>query len=384
MGTVTLFLCGDVMTGRGIDQILPYPSNPILYEPYMRSAKGYVALAERVSGPLPRSAEFSYIWGDMLAELERIAPDARIINLETAVTTAPDYWQFKGINYRMHPGNIPCITAARVDCCVLANNHVMDWGYTGLRETLRVLNAAGIATAGAGNDEREAAAPAVITLPGKGRVLVFAYGATTSGIPFEWAATTQRPGVNLLPDLSPTTAQAVSGQIHAWRQPGDIVVVSVHWGANWGYEIPVAQTRFAHALVDSEAVDILYGHSSHHVKAFEVYQGKLILYGCGDFLNDYEGIEGYEAYRDDLSLMYLPSIDVGTGRLVSLRLVPTRIRNFRVNRASSNDTRWLESVLNREGRRFSTQVSIRPDGSLMLAGLAENSPATGCREDDKP
>ena len=43
-----LFLCGDVMTGRGIDQALPHPSNPILYEPYIRDARDYVDLAERV------------------------------------------------------------------------------------------------------------------------------------------------------------------------------------------------------------------------------------------------------------------------------------------------------------------------------------------------
>jgi len=47
-------------------------------------------------------------------------------------------------------------------------------------------------------------------------------------------------------------------------------------------------------------VDIVHGHSSHHVKGIEVHRGKLILYGCGDFIDDYEGIKGYEAFRDDL------------------------------------------------------------------------------------
>ncbi|MFZ5772705.1 MAG: poly-gamma-glutamate biosynthesis protein, partial [Thermodesulfobacteriota bacterium] len=56
---ITLFLCGDVMTGRGIDQVLPHPSEPVLYESYMRSAAGYVQLAEEKNGPLARPVDFS-------------------------------------------------------------------------------------------------------------------------------------------------------------------------------------------------------------------------------------------------------------------------------------------------------------------------------------
>jgi poly-gamma-glutamate synthesis protein (capsule biosynthesis protein) len=140
---MTLFLCGDVMTGRGIDQVLPHPGDPVLHEGYATSALDYVALAERANGPIPRPAEFAYVWGDALAEWARIAPDLRIINLETAVTTRDDWQRGKGIHYRMHPANVPCLTAAAIDCCVLANNHVLDWGYAGLAETLQTLRRAG-------------------------------------------------------------------------------------------------------------------------------------------------------------------------------------------------------------------------------------------------
>lgn len=127
------------MTGRGIDQILPHPCDPQLYEPYMTDARGYVDIAESANGPIKRPVSFSYIWGDALVELDRINPDLRFIILETSVTTSDDYWKGKGINYRMSPKNIECLTAARIDCCSLANNHVLDWGYTGLDETLKVL-----------------------------------------------------------------------------------------------------------------------------------------------------------------------------------------------------------------------------------------------------
>jgi poly-gamma-glutamate capsule biosynthesis protein CapA/YwtB (metallophosphatase superfamily) len=105
---------GDVMTGRGIDQILPYPSKPHLYEPYVRSALGYVEIVEQLKGPIARPVDFAYIWGETLGELERARPDARIINLETAVTVAEDAWPGKGIHYRMHPANAPVLSAAGI------------------------------------------------------------------------------------------------------------------------------------------------------------------------------------------------------------------------------------------------------------------------------
>jgi len=195
---ITVFMCGDVMTGRGIDQVLPHPGDPRLHEPYVKSARGYVELAERAHGPIQKPVEFAYIWGDALEELERVKPDVRMINLETSVTGSDDYWKGKGIHYRMNPQNVPCLTAARIDCCSLANNHVLDWGYAGLTETLETLKKAHIQSAGAGQDLQEAEAPAVIKVEGRGRVLVFSYGLPTSGIPVSWGALEDRAGVNLL------------------------------------------------------------------------------------------------------------------------------------------------------------------------------------------
>jgi poly-gamma-glutamate capsule biosynthesis protein CapA/YwtB (metallophosphatase superfamily) len=69
-------------------------------------------------------------------------------------------------------------------------------------------------------------------------------------------------------------------------------------------------------LINEAGVDIVHGHSSHHPKGIEVYKNRPILYGCGDFLNDYEGISGYQEYRDDLTLMYFPRMDAASGKLV--------------------------------------------------------------------
>ena len=363
---ITLFLCGDVMTGRGIDQIMPYPSDPILFESYVGDAREYVDLAERVNGPIPRAVDYAYIWGDALEVLDRCAPDVRIINLEISITTSNQNWPAKGINYRMHPRNVPCLTAANINCCELGNNHVLDWGYDGLTETLSVLQNAGIAVAGGGRNSKEAAAPAILEVTGKGRVIVFSFGMESSGVPRQWAAEMHKPGVNFLPDLSAQSVARIGAQIHAVKRVGDIVVVSIHWGGNWGYAIPGEHIEFAHELIDVGNVDVIHGHSSHHPIAVEVYNDKSILYGCGDFLNDYEGISGYELYRGDLALMYFVRLHADTGRLEKLEMVPTQIKRFQSNRASKNDGIWLGKTLNRECEAFQCRVDLTKDNTLQL------------------
>jgi poly-gamma-glutamate capsule biosynthesis protein CapA/YwtB (metallophosphatase superfamily) len=363
---VTVFMCGDVMTGRGIDQILPHPVDPCLHEPFMTSACGYVEIAEKASGPIPRPVDFGYIWGDALAIFEQLRPDVKLINLETSVTRQDTYWPGKGINYRMSPANFPAITAAGIDVCALANNHVLDWGYPGLDETLLTLEEAGVRGAGAGRDLATAAAPATVAVPGRGRVVVFSFGDASSGIPTSWGAAPGRPGVNLLPDLSERTVHLIGERVREVKRRGDLVIASIHWGDNWGFKIPKAHVAFAHRLIDEAAADIIHGHSSHHVKGIEVYRGKPIIYGCGDFIDDYEGIGGYELYRGDLGLMYFVSMDVVNGRLTSLRLVPTQIGRFRVSRATVPGTRWLRETLNREGEEFGTHVADGEDQSMVL------------------
>lgn len=363
---ITLFMCGDVMTGRGVDQLLPHPSGPRLYERYVKDARDYVALAEEATGPIERPADFAYIWGEALAEMEHVDPDVRLINLETSVTTSDNYWPGKGINYRMHPRNIPCLTTAKIDCCSLANNHVLDWGYAGLLETLETLDQAGVHHAGAGRDRGEAEAPACLPVAGVGRVLVFAIGTEFSGILPEWTATEERPGVHLLPDLSADTVRRIGERVQAVKEPRDVAIASIHWGGNWGYEVPSDQQEFAHALIDEAGIDVVHGHSSHHVKAIDVHGDHLILYGCGDFLTDYEGIGGYEDFRDDLGMMYFADVDPASGRLRSLEMTPTHLQHFRVNRAGAADTEWLRQTLNREGAKFGTRVTVTTENRFRL------------------
>src|SRR5919201_3173634 len=99
----TVVLTGDVMTGRGIDQIMPYPGTPELMESYARDARVYVELAEVVSGPIPRGVDPGYIWSDAANVLAGIVSKVVVVNLETSVTRSDTRWPGKGIHYSMHP-----------------------------------------------------------------------------------------------------------------------------------------------------------------------------------------------------------------------------------------------------------------------------------------
>ena len=125
------------------------------------------------------------------------------------------------------------------------------------------------------------------------------------------------------------------------------------------------QVRFAHRLIDGGA-GLIYGHSSHHPRPLEVYRGRLVLYGCGDAINDYEGITGYEQFRGDLRLLYFASLVAETGALAALRIVPMQARRMRLHHASAADGQWMQAVLERASHRFGSRISHQPDGTLIL------------------
>lgn len=367
---VTLSVCGDVMTGRGVDQVLPHPGDPELREPYVGDARTYVELAEAANGPVPRPADWNWPWGEALRSLREAAPDVRVVNLETGVTVSDDFAPGKGVHYRMHPANLPCVTAARPDVCVLANNHVLDFGRRGLLETLDSLAGAGLATAGAGRDAAEAWQPVAVPVgDGSRRVVLLAVGMPSSGIPPSWAADEGRPGVAVVPEASDAAAAGIAERMRAARRPGDLAVVSVHWGSNWGYEVPEGHVAFAHTLVDG-GVDLVHGHSSHHPRPLELYRGRPVLYGCGDFVDDYEGITGYEEFRDELRLLYLIALRGGPGPPADVRMVPFRARRLRLERASAADTAWLRTTLAEVCRGYGVRIGAEPDGTLTAGAHA--------------
>ncbi|QBR85089.1 CapA family protein [Legionella israelensis] len=363
---IRIFLCGDVMTGRGIDQILQYPAEPQLYESYVHDAREYVRLAEAINGKIPRLVHGDYLWGDAHQEWERHRPHLRLINLETSITASPTPWLNKGIHYRMSPENINALTSAKIDVCALANNHILDWGVEGLHETLQTLTKASIQFAGAGEQLDKAQAPAVINIAHGGRILIFSMGVESSGIPRQWQATSHRPGVWLLNDLSLNTFLHIKNRIMAFKGTQDLCIVSLHWGGNWGYQIPSLHQKFAYLLINEAGVDVVHGHSSHHPMGIEIYRGKLIFYGCGDFINDYEGISGYEEFKSDLALMYFLELEAETRELKGLEIVPMSLKKFRLHYACFKDCRWVMQMLQRKSPFPLEKLQLNDDGRIYL------------------
>lgn len=397
-----LVLTGDVMLGRGIDALNRVHVDPVIYETCCRSALDYVALARRRSGHPPKdhpAAAYhdpARVWGTLFPHLtgaadeedrdrsasDRVPPDAPrvlLVNLETAVTSRGNPWPAKGINYRTHPANVAALTAANVTFCALANNHVLDWSKEGLVDTLTALDAASIAHAGAGANAAEAWAPAAIPLGEDGdRALIVSVAHASSGVPSSWAAGPLSSGVARVE----YTDEGIAAVAAAFDSIGacagaEVRIVSIHWGGNWGWDPEPGQIAFAHALVDRAGVNVVWGHSSHHVKAIEVYRGALVLYGCGDLINDYEGIEHLSAaeFRDSVGLLYEATIGTEGGpagvSLMDLSMLPTRIKYLAVNHAEGggveedvdvDDASWLAGVLTREGRRLGFGTSVEVNG----------------------
>ena len=372
-GLRTLFLCGDVMLGRGVDQILANPGDPELREGYTSDARSYVRLAEQVSGPIPQPVSFSWPWGDALGVLHDVAPDGRVINLETSVTRSADFMPGKAVICRMSPGNLPSLAAVRPDACALANNHVLDLGRSGLRETLDTLAGAGLRAVGAGQDVAEARRPAVVPVAGGGRAVVFSCGTASSGIPASWAATVTRPGIDFLPSLSDEVADDLVSRVLEVKRPGDIAVVSVHWGSNWGYAVDDDQVRFARRLIDG-GVDLIHGHSSHHPRPIEIYRGRLVLYGCGDCIDDYEGIGGYGQFRDDLRLLYFASVRPDTGTLEALRMVPMQARKMRLCHAVPRTASGCTGSSRRSAGTSAARWAVSPTAPSSCASLSPRRP----------
>jgi poly-gamma-glutamate synthesis protein (capsule biosynthesis protein) len=353
------------MTGRGIDRILRHPGDPHVHERGVASADTYVRLAEAEVGAIPRQVDPAYVWGDALGVLDELAPDALIVNLETAVTDRGRPWPNKGIHYRMNPANAEVLSVAGIDVVSLANNHVLDWSRPGLEQTLDVLRESGLRSAGAGRDSAEAWAPAVVSSP-RARIAVLAVASPSSGVPLSWSAGDGEAGVAVIPDLSDRSVARVTEALRDAAGPEDVIVLSIHWGPNWGHDIPTKRRAFARAVIDAAGVDVVHGHSSHHPLGVEVHEGRLIIHGCGDLLTDYEGITGHEEYRGELGGLWLVDVDAASGALRRLELVPTRVRGFRLTTPGRADLEWLTRSLDAQCRQLGTRMRLEPWGHLAL------------------
>jgi poly-gamma-glutamate capsule biosynthesis protein CapA/YwtB (metallophosphatase superfamily) len=299
--SLTLALAGDVMLGRVVNRMI----------------------AER---------GFAYSWGDVLPAVR--GADCFLINLECALTDHTERWRdggHKPFYFRANPGVVETLRVAGVDFASLANNHAADFEMTGLLDTVRCLDEAGIAHAGAGGDLMAARASAFLTAAGW-RIGVVAF----ADHPAVWAAGPTSPGINYTPvSLAADHFGAVAQALTIARQQADLVIFSIHWGPNMRARPTPAFRAFARRVIEAGA-DVFWGHSAHVVQGIEVWHGKPILYDTGDFVDDY-AVD--PELRNDLSGLFL--LRARPPAIARIDVIPVAIGRCQVNRARGAERDWF-------------------------------------------
>ncbi len=311
--SVRLLFLGDVMLGRLVNDLL-------------------------------RRVDADYPWGDTRM-LFRSA-DWRVCNLECVISDSGRPWSRtpKAFHFRSDAKNVAVLKAAGIDTVSIANNHVLDFEYDAMREMLAILDRTGIRRAGAGADFAEAARPATSNIRGTCVGLV----AFTDNEP-QWEAGPHSPGVFYLPiDASDERAARLFETVRETRKHVDLLVVSAHWGPNWGYEPLAGHVRFGHALIDAGA-DIIFGHSGHVFQGVELYKGRPIMYCAGDFVDDY-AVD--EVERNDESFIFM--LDMDGARMSRMILRPTVIADCQARLAQGEQATAIALKMARLCERLGT------------------------------
>lgn len=300
------------------------------------------------------------VWDGVLSRLRAL--DALFANLECALSTRGRPWKrtHRPFHFRADPEwAIPALSAAGVDWTALANNHLLDFEEPALLDTLDALSAADIAHSGAGLNEREAWTPATVPVGD----LSVAFVSATDNTP-EYAAGPASPGVARTaldlddPSERATLERAVSD---ALATDPDLLVASLHWGPNMTTEVFDRHHEVGHWLLD-RGVDVVHGHSAHVFKAVEVAEDGLIIYDCGDFVDDY-AVDA--ALRNDRSFLFELTVSAD-GTPQELRLVPVEIRNCAVHLADGAVAQWCREAMRQRTREFDTEFE-RDGESLVVA-----------------
>jgi len=306
---------------------------------------GDTMLGRLVNEKITNVGDYKYPWGDMLEVLK--STDVNLVNLETTLTKSTKEVP-KTFNFKADPDKVQCLTEAKVDVVSLANNHSLDYDTEGLIETLEVLDEAGILHAGAGKNIEEAKKPVIIE---KNGVTIGIIG-TQDNEP-GWLANKKTPGTYyvMTGDVS-----KVEKEIADLKKKVDIVIYTTHWGPNMRERPPKEFQKFARQLIDL-GVDIFHGHSAHIFQGIEVYNGGLLLYDTGDFLDDYYVPP---ELRNDRSFFYL--VEADKSGIQSVQLIPTLISNMQVNKATGSDYIWSAERLKQLSKDFGTIIKDTDKG----------------------
>lgn len=299
-----------------------------------------------------------YPWGDTLSIFR--SADVRVCNLECVISDRGTPWSItpKAFHYRTDAKNVAVLQAGSLDVVSLANNHILDFEASALADCLETLDRGEIKHAGAGNDIVEATRRATLTVQGT----TIGFIAFTDNEP-DWEATLDRPGVFYVPvEVNNERAKRLFNLVQETKKEVDLLLVSAHWGPNWGYRPQPEHIPFSHALVEAGA-DVIFGHSCHVFQGVELYRGRPILYSCGDFVDDY-AVD--EVERNDQSFIFLVTIE--GARLTGLELIPTVIRNFQARLAGGREAREMAEKMQALSMDFGAKLKWDVSRGRLVGG----------------
>ena len=348
---------------------------------------GDVMLGRLVNNVLANN-EFSYVWGDTIDIIK--GSDFSLINLECSISLRGKEWNktFKVFHFRAHPDAINVLTSAAIDYVALANNHTLDYDVEALLDTVNLLSKNNISYSGAGKNIEEAMEPAFIKkkLKLKSSKMNSTYNydyeannnskntitigviSLTDNEP-QWEAKWNSAGINYIPITldSKKYYYRLKNCIEKVRKQSDLVIVSSHVGPHFREKPSEKYVNFAHTILEFGA-DIYWGHSNHMPQGIELYKhndnNKIILYDCGDFIDDY-AIDSN--YRNDLSFIFLlhflmdknyklSNNNSNNGNILlqnsMIELIPTKISNFMVNTIPVDDND-ADLIIKRMAKRCS-------------------------------
>lgn len=316
---------------------------------------GDVMLGRLVNERLRRVGT-AYPWGDTASVLRQA--DLTIANLECVLAAGGEPEAGKVFHFRSDPKNVASLRSAGIGMVSLANNHVLDYGAGAFGEMLPALDSAGVLHAGAGLDRDAARRPAVRRVAGTAVGLI----AFTDNQP-DWEADVG-PGVFYVPvvDSDPRVAELLA-LVRRTKARAGLLIVSAHWGPNWGSGAPSEHRELARALIEAGA-DVVYGHSPHIFRGIEVFRNRPIIYSAGDFVDDY-AVDPLE--RNDQSFIFVLETDRGTPLM--LRLYPTLITDFQA-RLAGRSSRQIAERMQRLSRHLGTPSSWDAAGGFLEIPLA--------------
>jgi len=305
----------------------------------------------------------AYPWGNTLPLF--LNADWRACNLECVISDHGTPWARtpKTFYFRSDARNTAVLKSARMDVVSMANNHTLDFNHRGMVEMIRLLDGAEIGHCGVGLDLAEASRLVIREVKGV-RIGMLSF---TDNEP-AWEATDDHPGVYYVPVENPDERTAnLLNLVKASRSKVDLLVVSAHWGGNWGYSPSEAHVELAHELVRAGA-GILFGHSAHVCRGVEVFENGLILYSAGDFVDDYR-VDAID--RNDQSWAF--EVLTRGGKLTGLNLYPIVIRNCQASLAGKSVAADMMETMERLCEAFGTAVAKSPDQSRLVIDMEHSA-----------